>query len=360
MALKQPFAIKTVLDEVDPELKADTGEAFLIKDILIRDATASYITCRIEKSTVGYFRIKGPFGSHQAFRRGHAQHSHTLRVDGGSNVTADSHFPIRDGNNVNRSLLLGHSGSVPGGVYDEVQALLWTGFHLNPTLLSLLGQKGIFKGFPVAEGETFTISGMNRNNAITMIIYEIYEPGDISSEQENGSKSKEYFFLNYGTTGDNIVAPGDDLYDTPVSPAEFPDFPFGKVVPAKYEIDIHGICGSPRAPGENDGDNYIYTKFIKFVKEREVLFDEDRDGILFMQRSPNVESNIDQTAEGFSLIGNYSSYDNNPPLMFPTPLKFSPGDELNIYLTTEGDGNYQTLEPSEQEITLIEKVRRIE
>ncbi|GAH23244.1 unnamed protein product, partial [marine sediment metagenome] len=166
-------------------------------------------------------------------------------------------------------------------------------------------------------------------------------------------------FLNYGDTGDDITAPGDALYDNPVSPAEFPDFPFGKVVPAKYEIDIHGICGSPRAPGENITADYIYTKFIKMVKEREVLFDEDRDGILFMQRTLNNDSQIDQTAEGFSLIGNLSAYDNNPPLMFPVPLTFLPGDELNIYLTTEGDGGYGTLEAAEQEITLIEKVRRI-
>ncbi|GAH61994.1 unnamed protein product, partial [marine sediment metagenome] len=245
--------------------------------------------------------------------------------------------------------------------HDEVQALMWSGFHLNPTLLGYLGEKGIFKGFPVAEGQTFTIEGMLRGDSITMIVYEIYDPEDISAEQENGSRSKEYLFLNYGNTGANIVKPGDDLYDNPVSPAEFPDFPFGKVVPAKYEIDIIGICGSPRCPGENDDATYIFTKFIKFVKEREVLFDEDRRGILFMHPSTKVDSKIDQTAEGFTLIGNLSAYDNNPPLMFPTPLTFLPGDELNIYLTTEGGITaWPIIEPSEQEITLIEKVRRLE
>jgi len=361
MALKQPFAIKTVLGTDAVQLKADSGEAFLIKDILIRGATASYITARIEKSTVGYFRIKGPYGSHQEFRRGHAQHSHTIRVDDGSGVTVNHHARIRDTANVNRKLMLASPDDPTGDVYDEVQALMWSGFHHNGTLLAYLGERGIFKGFPIAEGQTFTIEGMLRSDSITMIIYEIYDPEDISAEQENGSLSKEYLFLNYGTCGANITAPGDDLYDTPVSPAEFPDFPFGKVVPAKYEIDIHGICGSPRCPGENDGTAYIFTKFIKFVKEREVLFDEDRNGILFMHPSTKVDSGIDQTAEGFTLIGNYSAYDNNPPLMFPVPLTFLPGDELNIYLTTEGgETTYPIIEPSEQEITLIQKVRRLE
>lgn len=360
MALKQPFALKTVIGTGVVELRADAGEAFLIKDILTRSAGSNYITARIEKSTVGYFRMKGPYGSHQEFRRGHAQHSHTIRIDDGSGVAVDHHSRLRDTANVNRDTLIGMMNAPTGDVYDEVQALMWSGFHRNPTLLAFLGELGIFKGFPVAEGQTFSITGMGGSNSITMIVYEIYDPEDISAEQENGSRSTEYLFLNYGTSGAPITSPGDALYDTPVSPAEFPDFPFGKVVPSKYEIDLHGICGSPRCPGSNDGTDYIYTKWIKMVKEREVLFDEDRNGILFMHPSTNVESNIDQTAEGFSLIGNLSAYDNNPPLMFPTPLLYLPGDELNIYLTTEGANGYGTIAADQQELCLIEKVRRVE
>ena len=360
MALKQPFALKTVIGDDPPELKADSGEAFLIKDILIWRATSSYITVRIEKSTIGYFRIKGPYGSHQEFRRGAAQHSHTIRVDGGAPGITTREARIRDTTGRNRAFTIGIHDTLSADVQDETEALMFSGYHHAPTLLGYLGEKGIFKGFPVAEGQTFRIEGMERADSVTLIIYEIYEPGDISPDQENGSMSKEYFFLNYGTTGASITAPGDALYDTPVSPAEFPDFPFGKVVPAKYEIDIMGICGSPRAPAENETGNYIYTKFIKLVKEREVLFDEDRNGILFMDNIVNNESQIDRTADGYSLIGNLSAYDNNPPLMFPVPLTFLPGDELNIYLTTEGLGTYGTIEASEQEITLIEKVRRID
>ncbi|MBA7697838.1 hypothetical protein ES703_106510 [subsurface metagenome] len=360
MALKQPFSLKTVIGTGVVELKADAGEAFLIKDILTRSAGSNYITCRIEKSTVGYFRMKGPYGSHQEFRRGHAQHSHTIRLSDGDGGLSFNNRLIRDGAGTDRSVALLLDNTITGVIHDEVQALMWSGFHRNPTLLDYLGQLGIFKGFPVAEGQTFSITGMGGANSITMIVYEIYDPEDISAEQENGSRSTEYLFLNYGTTGDPITSPGDDLYDTPVSPAEFPDFPFGKVVPSKYEIDLHGICGSPRCPGTNNGTNYIYTKWIKMVKEREVLFDEDRNGILFMHPSTNVESNIDQTAEGFSLIGNLSAYDNNPPLMFPTPLLYLPGDELNVYLTTEGDGSYGTIAADCQELCLIEKVRRVE
>ncbi|GAI35902.1 unnamed protein product, partial [marine sediment metagenome] len=179
-------------------------------------------------------------------------------------------------------------------------------------------------------------------------------------EMENGSKSLEYLFINYGDTGGNIESATNTLYDNPVSPAEFPDFPYGKVVPAKHEIDIIGILGSPRASGENDGDNYIYTDFIKLVKDRDVLFDEDLAGLLFSHPSTTVDSAIDQTAEGFTMIGNLSEYDNNPPLMFPVPLTFVAGDELNIYLTTVAGGtSVPILATDEQEIGLITRVRRL-
>lgn len=360
MALKQPFLVKTVRGADDAvTLQADPGEAFLVKDIMVRSPESSYITARIEKSTVGYFRMKGPYGGHIAFRRGHAQHSHTIRVDDGSELTADHDAPIRDTANVNRKLMFGLSADATGDVYDEVQALMWSGFHRNPTILKFLGDLGIFKGFPIAEGETLTLSGIARTNSIAIIVYEQWEPADISPEMENGSKSLEYLFINYGDTGGVISSATNTLYDNPVSPAEFPDFPFGKVVPAKHEIDIIGILASPRASGENLGTHYIYTDFIKLVKDRDVLFDEDLRGLLFSHPSTTVDSGIDQTAEGFTMIGNLSEYDNNPPLMFPVPLTFVAGDELNIYLTTAAGATAPNLALDEQEIGLITKVRRL-
>jgi hypothetical protein len=358
MALREPWLVKTVIGTTKPQLKADPGEAFMIKNIMVRDSNLNYLTLKVEKTTVGYLRCGGALGSHCAFRRGRAQHSHTVRVDGGSNVTADQHYPLRDGNSVNRKLLLGHTGSNVGDVYDEVRSLLWSGFMLNETLLSYLGKLGIFKGFPVAEGETFTIEGMEKSaDSVTLILYEQWDPADIKPEMENGSKSKEYFFLNYGNTGASINASGDQLYDNPVTPAEFPDFPYGKVVPAKHEISLLGIAGSPFAPGENDGTNYTRTKWIKMMREREVLFDEDRNGILFWSRHAAADGLQDMKAEGFTLIGNLSEYDNNPPLIFPAPLVFLAGDELNVYVTTETGGTPKNIDVYEQELCLIQKVK---
>lgn len=359
MPIQEPLLIKTVLGTAIPQLRADPGEAFLVKDILIRDPTLNYITVKIEKATVGFFRVKGSLGSHLMFRRGRAQHSHTVRVDGGASITDTKTSALRDGNNVNRHLGLRADAAVPADVYDEVRVLLWSGFQTNETLLSYLGKLGIFKGFPIAEGETMTIEGMAGANSICMIIYELYDPADIKPDQENGSKSSEYFFINYGDTGAVINVAGDTIYDNPVSPPEFPDFPFGKVVPANHEIELHGILASPFAPGENVDAHYCYTQFLKLVKDREVLFDEDRNGLLFLARSATADGAQDMKAEGFSLIGNLSEYDNNPPFMFPKPLLFQAGDELGVYVTTLKNGTGQNISLEEQQIGLIMKARRL-
>jgi len=361
MALKQPLLVKTVLGASRLTLKADPGEAFKIKNVLIRDPAANYLSFKIDKATVGYFRVGGTLGSHLAFRRGRPQHSHTIRVDGGASITDTKTSAIRDGNNVNRHLGLRADASVPADVYDEVRALLWSGFHLGETVLSFLEKIGVFKGYPVSEGQEFTIEPIPTSaNGIQVVVYEQWEPADIKSDHENGSTSKEYFYMNYGNTGATINASGDQKYDTPQTAAEFPDFPFGAVVPAKHEIDILGICASPFAPGENDGTNYCYTQFLKLVKEREVLFDEDRNGLLFLSRHAQADGAQDMKAEGFTFIGNLSEYDNNPPLIFPQPLTFAAGDELNIYVTTVKGGTGKDIDVYEQEIATIQKVRRVE
>ena len=361
MAIKEPWLVKTVLGTTKPQLKADSGEAFMVKNIMVRDPNLNYITVRVEKTTVGYLRVGGTLGGHANFRRGRAQHSHTMRVWDSAPTVPNHYARMRDGSNVNRLFMVGMPNAGDLGQYDESRIMLWSGFHLTETLLSYLGKLGIFKGFPVAEGETLIIEGMEKDaNSIAIIEYEQWDPADIKPEMENGSKSKEYFFLNYGNTGATIATAADHLFDTPVSPAEFPDFPYGKTVPAKHEITLLGILGSPFSPGENDGTNYTSTKWIKLMREREVLFDEDRNGILFWARNNQADGAQDMKAEGFTLIGNYSEYDNNPPLIFPVPLVFLPGDELNVYVTTVAGGTPKNIDIYEQEICLIEKVKRTE
>lgn len=360
MALKEPFLVKTVLGATNLTLRADPGEAFIVRDILVRDPLTNYLQVKIDKSLVGYFRVGGILGGHQNFRRGRSQHSHTVRVDGGASITDTKTSALRNARGVDLHLGLRADASVPADVYDEVRALLWSGFHIVPSVLKYLGDLTIFKGFPIAEGQELSLDAAKDANTIQQVIYEQWEPGDVKPDQENGALSKEYFFLNYGNCGASVNAAGDTLYSTPKTPAEFPDFPFGKVVPAKHEMSLLGILASTFAPQENDGTNYCNTKRIKLVRDRETLFDEDRNGILFWARNNTADGGQDMIGEGFSMIGGLSEKDNNPPLMFPAPLVFAAGDELNVYLTTEKGGSGQNIAIDEHEIALIMKVKRVE
>ena len=361
MPLKQPWAIKTVLGNTDLELKADPGEAFRILDVFTYDPVADYVTVQIEKTTVGYFRIRSPLGGHQVGLRGRQAHTHQIRTNAGSFVTPIGYYPIVLGDNVTSNFLLGTlDAAAPGTMSDAKDATRENSGPRLDTLLGLLRKMGKWEGWPVAEGETFRLTGAKNPNGRQMVVYEIWEPADIKNDAPNGSRSNEYLFVNYGNCGAGISSNGDHLYTTSKNPAEFPDFPFGKVVPAKYEIELLGICGSSFAPKENENANYSYTQFLKLLKDREVLFDEDRNGILFEQRNLDLGGRRDGIADGISLIGNYSEIDKQLPLFFEPPLKFASGDELNVYLTLVALGTGQDIDIYQHEIALIERVKRLE
>lgn len=361
MGLKQPFAIKTILGDTDLELTADPGESFLIKDILTHYCSDTYCTIRIDKTTVGYFRQGGPFGAHIFRLANWNRHSHGITINVDQPASATNDYKIRNASNEYINLLMpAVTGGEISGNYRFNEAVQRVTGGRSETLLKYLDRLGLWKGLPVAEGETLKITGVARSNAKQVLVYEIHDAGDMAPDSENGSKSKTYMFLNYGNCGASINTNGDSLYTTSQSPAEFPAFPFGSVVPAKHEIEILGICASPFAPSENDDTNYIYTQFMKLVKDREVLFDEDRQGIIFDNRQNDLTARLDSIAQGFSLIGNKSEYDLNDPFMFNPPLKFVPGDELAIYVTTVAAGNGQDIATDEHEICLIERVTRLD
>jgi hypothetical protein len=213
-------------------------------------------------------------------------------------------------------------------------------------------------GYPVAEGETFQISGVAQAGAIQAVIYEIHERDDMKSDMANGSKSKEYVFINYGNSGGNINISGDTLIQTPQTPAEFPAFPFGKTVPPRTSIDFLGILASDFAPSENTGTDYTTTEYLKLFKDREVLWDEDRKGLLLYAPTGVNVGGRDRVGEGWSFSGNYSDVDMRFPFIPPQALSFVSGDEVLIYLTTGKTGAGQNIATSEHEIGIIELVKR--
>lgn len=263
MALKEPLMVKTAMGSDELTLEANIGEGLLIKEVNIDNAAdVEFAKLSIDRTTIAHLSMWDDKQNQFGFAR-------------------------------------------------EKTAF--------PNLLSYLYEKGIFKGYPVKEGQTFKldITGSNSNNS--RVTYEVHDAGDIKSEMQNAVGGKEYLHFNYGTNSEEIAIDGNGNFDKCLNPAEFPDFPFGAVVPSNTQIDILGVLIGTHRKGVYFGDK---CRYLKFSKGRKVLFDEDRTGFY----CAHGMSNYPFHAENYERIVN----------LFPAPLVFGPGDELIINLSVGG------------------------
>ena len=225
------------------------------------------------------------------------------------------------------------------------------------TILGLLGRLGLFAGYPIEEGQTLKFSGVKEANAVQLVIYQVGDAGDYLKSAPNGSEADEYLFLNYGRVAAALTTAGSTIYDTVKSPAEFPDFPYAKDVPAKMEIDLLGILASP-VRDYDDATHVTYSQYLKLIRERVTLFDDDKNGLL-MLGTGLADAAATIYGEGQSLLGNYSDVDRRLPFLLDPPITFSPGEELGVYITHAIVTNAASIAAAAAEIALIERVRKV-
>lgn len=300
--LRQGNCVKRITASGGGDLQADSGESFLIKGIQGEPSgNDTYLTLRVDRKTVGVYRLGGRAGNHLSY---------------------------------------------------------YTEGNFKNNLMEFLVNAGVNVFIPVAEGQIFTVSRYAETGDV-IILYDIFDGGDMRKDMPNGSDAKEYTFLQYMDATGTLTASGDLTINTSLSPAEFPDFPCGKVVPARHTIDILGIAGSP-VGDKTTGDNYYLSSYLKLVKDRETLFDEDRNGIPFGSKKPEEDAVQYRTA--LSLIGDcvMNSYSQAyellaMPLMFDPALHFVAGEELLVYVSMVLTGSH-TLTASIQSLAAIMKV----
>lgn len=278
--LRQANCIKRGLATSALTLEANANESFLVRGIWVgRIDTDGYLSVKVDNVSVGYWRRKGKRGN-------------------------------------------------------ELGGMRLKYFGLN--LMDLLVKRGLPFTIPVAEGQKLSLSAGDGAGAY-QVLYDIYDAGDIRTEMPNGTACKTFGFIQYLRETNVLTASGDMLLDKAITPAEFPDFPAGKAVPINMEITLHGIEGSPVADFASSGNGF-YSTYLKMIREREVLFDEDRLGIQFL--GDNTATSAAQYIEGESLIGSVGEIGLNStdqqvkePLWFDPPLVFLPGEELLVYMS---------------------------
>lgn len=278
--LRQANKVKRITASGGGDLEVQSGKSILVKRFFcIASTNDDYLTISVDRVTVGFYRVKG-----------------------------------RAGNNISPML---------------------NNYHVAH-IMAYLAQRGINVNIPVAEGQTLNVSRYAETGNV-IIVYDEYDAGDITSIMPNGSAGKEYTFLQYMSTSETPTASQDVLIDTSLSPAEFPDFPCGKNVPAKTQITLLGLMGHPFTTGAA-GPNAWGTSFLKLVREREVLFDDDRNGIPFDGQDATATSdaymcNFSLIGEPLAILEDSSVKAIGDPLLFDPPIVFSEGEELNVYLS---------------------------
>ena len=284
--LLQANMVKRITASGGGDLEAKAGESFKVKRIeVIPSSNDTYITVRVDRVTTAYYRVQGKSGNHLSCNR----------VD-----------------------------------------------YLKRNIMQFLEAAGVNVTIPVAEGQTLNVSRYAEVGNV-MIVYDRYSAGDILSTDPNGSESNSITFLQYASVGTTPAASGDHKLDTAITPSEFPDFPCGKVVEARHTVDMLGVAGCPFNNAAT-GPLGFATTFMKFVKDREVLFDTDRNGIPF--DAQDTSATADSYGANFSLIGPGTEIlvDTNvimpgDPLMFEPALRFESGSELSVYLSIVETGS---------------------
>jgi len=303
--LKQGNCVKRFTAVSTDKLEANAGESFLIKALYVVPVSGNdYLTLKVDRKTVGVYRILGRSGNHLD----------RMQID-----------------------------------------------YVYKNLMEFLTSKDINCTIPVAEGQSFTVSTTG-NTPVVVIVYDTYDAGDIRADMPNGTASKEYMFMQYMDYAATIAASSTVELNVSLSPAEFPDFPCGKAVPANTEIDILGLVGCPCGTGIS-ASNVIGSSYVKLVKERETLFDEDRNGIPFFYQW----GQFGETSywSDFSLIGPCTSLDTSTynvtlgdPLMFNPALNFKAGEELLVYMSFVLAGT-RTLALNSIDLAAIMRVKTI-
>jgi len=354
MAIKSRRNFKVELGVADLTLEAKTGESLLVVDVRIFEPTAVYANFLIQRTSVGFFRVASLLGNHLHFHPGRAAHSHDWYFGTAEAAMGDAGAFIENAGEVDTVVAL--TQAVVDTNYLRVPQMEHTPSSFKETLLAYLRRAGQFKGYPVAEGEVFTVELCTGATAVKMVEYEIHDAGDFTSDMENGSKSNTYMYVNYGDTGAVLQAVADTVLAETNNPTEYPDFPFGGIVPSGQKMDLIGVLASDVAPAANVTGTATYTDYLRFMKGREVLFDEDHNGLLYMARFLDPPGAVNMIGEGYAVGGNFTQCDLKQPHMFDPAIIFNEGEELSVswHIVLEGAGS--PISEELQEIGLILRI----
>lgn len=307
MALREPLMHKLVsLSSASSAtlLTVPTALGYKVKGIHVLDPPAGsagspvFMTLKVQRTTIGFWRIDSTYGNHLGYKDRAAR---------------------------------------------------------NDSLFTYLVQQGIFPPIPLVQGESLIAEFSSAFSGKILLVYEVYDAGDVQSTAPLGSQATELYYILYGTNDSAITSTGYYELTKVFNPVEFPKFPFGEKVPANTVIEIIG-CLAQDVGRYVSSSVYANTTRLRFVRGLTELFDEDKLGFIFQGSYSTTAGYYYGT--GVSFFFSAREDKNMPPRLFSPTLVFQPGEELKIYVGVSCTGSDGGLAGGTIDVPLIMHVRR--
>ena len=240
----------------------------------------------------------------------------------------------------------------PSGFY------LLGGIQLSeiPPITDLFKAAGLFPQWPVAAGETITISAGAASSYLEMV-YDAYDEGDQRAEMFNGSRSGSYRLFQMISNSSVLGAAGDLPLDQSDLDSAFAQFPGGDVVPTNTRAVLRGLFGAG-VTTSTGGTNGQWTTFLKFLKDREEMFDRDLVGMNYLGNAADT-SNAVVYSSVMSQLNVPRANDHGRIVVFDEPIIFGPGEELNIIATIGETGSAMDFVAGDVKLGLVIDFERI-
>lgn len=283
MALKERGRVKRLTASSGGTLTAPNHESFRVTDLFcVPSANDTYLTLIIEGVTVGKWRVAGLAGNHVPYPA------------------------VETAQKYERST---------GGLF------AWLRAH------------GIDLTYPVATGQSLTVQRYAQTGEVT-VVYDAFDRDDVAETEVNGPKAATRRYLHYVTNTAAITTSPVTLATSLIWPGG-EQWPIGaRDVPHATTIRLLGLFGAPVAHGDGSA-NKGYTTYLKLLREGDVLFDQDQNGLPFVGDSAQTADAASYKAVA-STIGPLTAEQPQPPLLFPEPLAFGPGATLTPDLIVAG------------------------
>jgi hypothetical protein len=202
-------------------------------------------------------------------------------------------------------------------------------------LLDWMGTFQQFAGYPVVQGESLTLS-LDTGTADLFAVADSYDATDVKSTEQNGSKSTDVLFMNYGTNLAAITTATYTKLALSRNPAEMVAFPFGVpgggLVPSGKKAHIYMIGG--QASGRFvSGGNTMATTYIRpraGSAPAQTIIDRADIGVPFLGVQPGAATDYASVRQGVPSCPRASDpYDD-----VLSDLDFNGNDELSLQVAT--------------------------